>query len=66
MRNISSSNSNVKNAVTKVGDKRLLHQSLNHSEQSTWRALPNVGYTGMCHRPGSIFHFRKSRADPDF
>ena len=23
--------------------------------------LPNAGYTGMCHRPGSIFHFQKSR-----
>ena len=26
----------------------------------------NVGYTGMCHRPGSIFHFQKSRTGPDF
>ena len=28
--------------------------------------LPNVGYTGMCHRPGSIFHFQKSRTGPKF
>ena len=25
--------------------------------------LRNVGYTGMCHPPGSIFHFQNSRAD---
>ena len=28
--------------------------------------LPYVGYTGMCHRPGSIFHFQKSRTGPKF
>ena len=28
--------------------------------------LSNVGYTGMCHRPGSILHFQKSRAGPGF
>ena len=28
--------------------------------------LPNVGYMGMCHRPGSIFHFQKSRTGPEF
>ena len=28
--------------------------------------LPNVGYTGMCHRPGSIFHFQKPRTSPKF
>ena len=26
--------------------------------------LTNVGYTSMCHRPGSIFHFQKSRTGP--
>ena len=26
--------------------------------------LPNVRYTGMCHRPWSIFHFQKSRTGP--
>ena len=26
--------------------------------------LPNVGYTGMCHQPGSICHFQKSRTGP--
>ena len=30
------------------------------------RGLPYVGYTGMCHRPGSIFHFQKSRTGPKF
>ena len=28
--------------------------------------LPYVGYMGMCHRPGSIFHFQKSRTGPKF
>ena len=28
--------------------------------------LPNVGYTGMCHQPGSIFHLQKSRTGPKF
>ena len=28
--------------------------------------LPNVKFTGMCHRLGSIFHFRKSRTGPEF
>ena len=28
--------------------------------------LPYVGYTGKCHRPGSIFHFQKSRTGPKF
>ena len=27
---------------------------------------PYVGYTGMCHQPGSIFHFQKSRTGPNF
>ena len=28
--------------------------------------LPNVGYMGMCHLPGSIFHFQKSRTGSKF
>ena len=28
--------------------------------------LPDVGYTGMCHQPGSIFHLQKSRTGPKF
>ena len=28
--------------------------------------LPYVGYTGIYHRPGSIFHFQKSRTGPKF
>ena len=28
--------------------------------------LPNVGYTGMCQQPGSIFHLQKSRTGPKF
>ena len=28
--------------------------------------LPYVRYTGMCHRPGSSFHFQKSRTGPKF
>ena len=28
--------------------------------------LPYVGYKGMCHRPGSIFHFQKSEQAPNF
>ena len=28
--------------------------------------LPNVGYTGMCHRQGSIFHLQKSRTGAKF
>ena len=28
--------------------------------------LPDVGYTGMCHRQGSTFHFQKSRTGVTF
>ena len=28
--------------------------------------FPNVGYMGMCHRLGSIFHLQKSRTGPKF
>ena len=28
--------------------------------------LPYVGYMGICHRPGSIFRFQKSRTSPEF
>ena len=28
--------------------------------------LPNVGYMGMCHQPGLIFHFQTSRTGPEF
>ena len=31
-----------------------------------WGELPNVLYTGMCHRPGSIFHLEISRTGPKF
>ena len=33
---------------------------------ATRGGLPNVGYTGMSHRPGSIFHLQKSRIGPKF
>ena len=28
--------------------------------------LPDIGYTGMCHRPGLIFHHQKSKTSPKF
>ena len=39
---------------------------LAHREPQGGGGLPNVGYTGMCHRPGSIFHLQKSRTGPKF
>ena len=52
--------------VTKSGNEMSLHGMLEISSFSATceprgGELPNVGYTGMCHRPGSIFHLQKSR-----
>ena len=49
----------------------LLLYCLRHGHDKPWKqeaggrgGLPNVRYTGMCHRPGSIFHLQKSRTGP--
>ena len=49
--------------------RNLSRQSLSISSGSPGgggEELPYVGYTGMCHRPGSIFHFQKFRTGPKF
>ena len=37
-----------------------------HSQGRGGGGLPNVGYTGMCHRPGLIFHFQNPEQAPNF
>ena len=45
---------------------REIHLMRSWCRLKSWGGLPYVGYTGMCHRPGSIFHFQKSRTGHKF